>query len=238
MKNYYEILEVNEKASPEIIDKVYKVLVKKYHPDLQPDEKKQKAEQNIKLINEAYDVLSDKNKRELYDKELQNKFIDINEYNLIINENIKLKNELNNIKSKINYYNNYNTYNNSANNNTYSNYNNYYYNTQTKNYYNGANNPNYNYTKNTSNQTNNANYTYRPNNNYNTSYYNKNSDFNILDKLKNLIKNIIAIFITFLIIFIIFQIPFFKNILFSLNFDNGIFLLPIIILFLYFINKK
>ncbi|MBO6244107.1 MAG: DnaJ domain-containing protein, partial [Clostridia bacterium] len=35
MKNYYEILEINENASQEIIEKVYKVLVKKYHPDLQ-----------------------------------------------------------------------------------------------------------------------------------------------------------------------------------------------------------
>ena len=35
MKNYYEILEINENASQEVIEKVYKVLVKKYHPDLQ-----------------------------------------------------------------------------------------------------------------------------------------------------------------------------------------------------------
>ena len=34
MKNYYEILEVNKKASKEVIEKAYKVLVKKYHPDL------------------------------------------------------------------------------------------------------------------------------------------------------------------------------------------------------------
>ena len=223
MKNYYEILEVNKKASPEIIDKVYKMLVKKYHPDLQPDEKKQEAEKKIKLINEAYSVLSDKNKRDIYDKELQNNFIDINEYNLIINENIKLKNELNNIKTKINYHNNIN-----------SNYDNYYSNTQTQNYYNGANNFNYNYTRNTSSQTNNQHYTYKSNNNY----YNKNSDFNILDKFKSLIKNLIAFFITFLFIFIIFQIPFFKNILFGFNFENGIFLLLIIILFLYLIGKK
>ena len=35
MKNYYEILEVDSKASPEVIEKAYKTLVKKYHPDLQ-----------------------------------------------------------------------------------------------------------------------------------------------------------------------------------------------------------
>ena len=36
-ENYYEILEVNKNASPEIIEKAYKTLVKKYHPDLQRD---------------------------------------------------------------------------------------------------------------------------------------------------------------------------------------------------------
>ena len=64
MKNYYDILEVARNASPEVIEKAYKALVKKYHPDLQPDEKKQMAENKIKLINEAYDVLSDKIKKE------------------------------------------------------------------------------------------------------------------------------------------------------------------------------
>ena len=34
----YEILEVSENASPEVIEKAYKILVKKYHPDLQPPE--------------------------------------------------------------------------------------------------------------------------------------------------------------------------------------------------------
>lgn len=48
MKNYYEILEVNEKASKEVIEKVYKVLAKKYHPDLQrTPEEKEKAEEKI-----------------------------------------------------------------------------------------------------------------------------------------------------------------------------------------------
>ena len=39
-KNYYDILEVNKNASPEIIEKAYKTLVKKYHPDLQKNEEK------------------------------------------------------------------------------------------------------------------------------------------------------------------------------------------------------
>ena len=38
MKNYYEILEVSQNASPEVIEKAYKALVKKYHPDLQTKE--------------------------------------------------------------------------------------------------------------------------------------------------------------------------------------------------------
>lgn len=71
MKNYYEILEVDIKASTEVIEKAYKTLVKKYHPDLQPPEKKQEAENKIKMINEAYDVLSNQVKREQYDAVLQ-----------------------------------------------------------------------------------------------------------------------------------------------------------------------
>ena len=71
MKNYYEILEVSEKASPEFIKKAYTTLVKKYHPDLQPDGEKKAAEEKIKEINEAYEILSDKVKRANFDKNLQ-----------------------------------------------------------------------------------------------------------------------------------------------------------------------
>ena len=71
MKNYYELLEVSEKASPEVIKKAYTTLVKKYHPDLQPDGEKKAAEEKIKEINEAYEILSDKVKRENFDKKLQ-----------------------------------------------------------------------------------------------------------------------------------------------------------------------
>ena len=56
MKNYYEILEVNENASKEVIDKAYKVLAKKYHPDLQEEKNKKAAEEKIKSLNEAYDA--------------------------------------------------------------------------------------------------------------------------------------------------------------------------------------
>lgn len=71
MKNYYEILEVNQKASREVIEKAYKVLVKKYHPDQYNGQKQQYAEKKIKEINEAYNVLSDEFLKEQYDSELQ-----------------------------------------------------------------------------------------------------------------------------------------------------------------------
>ena len=71
MKNYYEILEVNKKASPETISKVYKYLAKKYHPDANPDNK-QEAEERFKEISEAYEILSNEEKRKEYDMELEN----------------------------------------------------------------------------------------------------------------------------------------------------------------------
>ena len=71
MKDYYGILEVNEKASPEIIEKVYKTLVKKYHPDLYSSVQKREAETKLKEINEAYNILSDRFLRSQYDLELQ-----------------------------------------------------------------------------------------------------------------------------------------------------------------------
>ncbi len=68
----YEILEVSEKASNEVIEKAYKTLAKKYHPDLQQTpEEKRNAEKKMQKINEAYETLKDENKRIEYDKELQ-----------------------------------------------------------------------------------------------------------------------------------------------------------------------
>lgn len=72
MKNYYEILEVNPKASKEVIEKAYRVLAKKYHPDLYTGDKQRYAEKKIKEINEAYKILSDDFLREQYDNEIYN----------------------------------------------------------------------------------------------------------------------------------------------------------------------
>lgn len=80
MKNYYEILEVNEKASKEIINKIFKIHIKKSHPDLFTGEEKLKMEEKMKLLNEAYEILSDEDKRKKYDDSLKE------ETNLIVDE--------------------------------------------------------------------------------------------------------------------------------------------------------
>lgn len=90
MKNYYEILEVDQKASQEIIEKAYRILVKRYHPDLQGNE----YEKEMKEINEAYAVLSDEYKRNQYDEQLQAETIPILEYEKIKKENVVLRNKL------------------------------------------------------------------------------------------------------------------------------------------------
>jgi len=72
MKNYYEILEVDKNASQEVIEKAYKVLAKKYHPDLEQGEKQKEYTEKIKIINQAYEILSDNFKRAEYDEKLKN----------------------------------------------------------------------------------------------------------------------------------------------------------------------
>ena len=70
MNTLYEVLEVSENASAEVIEKAYKVLVKKYHPDLQSPENRPASEKRMKEINEAYDILGDEAKRRQYDEKL------------------------------------------------------------------------------------------------------------------------------------------------------------------------
>ncbi len=67
-KDYYEILGVPRNASEDEIKAAYKRLVKEWHPDKQPEERKKYAEQKFKEIQEAYEVLSDPQKRAMYDK--------------------------------------------------------------------------------------------------------------------------------------------------------------------------
>lgn len=65
-KDYYKLLGVDKTAKPEQISKSFKKLARKYHPDLNPGDKK--AEEKFKEINEAYEVLKDPEKRKLYDQ--------------------------------------------------------------------------------------------------------------------------------------------------------------------------
>lgn len=64
-RDYYEILGVNKGADEKQIKKAYRKLARKYHPDLNPNNKE--AEQRFKEINEAYEVLSDPEKKKQYD---------------------------------------------------------------------------------------------------------------------------------------------------------------------------
>ena len=64
-RDYYEVLGVDKKASADEIKKAYRKLAKKYHPDLHPDD--ESAHKKFTEINEAYEVLSDPEKRKKYD---------------------------------------------------------------------------------------------------------------------------------------------------------------------------
>lgn len=95
MKNYYELLEVTPKASTEIIEKAYKVLVRKYHPDLYSGEERIYAEEKIKELNEAYRVLSSSFLREQYDLELEKENNNNNVNNFKARKTVENKQEKN-----------------------------------------------------------------------------------------------------------------------------------------------
>lgn len=64
-RDYYEVLGVSRNASADGIKKAFRGLAKRYHPDLNPDDKK--SEDKFKEVQEAYEVLSDPEKRKTYD---------------------------------------------------------------------------------------------------------------------------------------------------------------------------
>lgn len=99
MKDYYEILEVNKKASKEIIDKAFKLLAKKYHPDTSEIEDKEWSEEKFKEINEAYEILSNDDSRANYDDEYEQETN--NMFQALCIENRNLNNQVKQLEEEL-----------------------------------------------------------------------------------------------------------------------------------------
>ena len=203
--NYYKILEVDRNASSEVIEKAYKTLAKKYHPDLQESNMKQKAEERLKLINEAYEILSNPDSRAKYDKTLKQDEISEEDFNRLSEENKNLYNELNNLKHNTNNYYNAPTNTNSSYENTkrQTDYQQKQYEEQLE------------YEKQIQQAKQKA---------YHDAYIQdlKNRGYKIRYKKtpKDYFKNFLALVLTFAILFILWQIPFIKNFFIKLFEDN------------------
>lgn len=69
MRDYYEILMVHETAIPEVIDRVYRFLARRYHPDVHPPEERREADRKMLELNLAYQVLNSPERRAEYDSQ-------------------------------------------------------------------------------------------------------------------------------------------------------------------------
>ena len=220
-KNYYEILQINQNASPEIIDKAYKTLAKKYHPDLQEESDKKQAEEILKEINEAYEILSNPDKKALYDQNLKNEAISQEDYDEIYEENQNLKKAINNMRNL--NYNNYNKNNNNNLNNNYSNINN---NIAPNAYYNQKTNQEYEKMKKAQELEYQRQLEQARQKAYHDAYIQdlKNRGYRIKYKksLKDYIRGIITIILVIIILFGIFQIPFVQNFFINIYEENEI----------------
>ena len=194
MKNYYEELEVSRHASSEVINKAYKTLAKKYHPD-STKENKELAEERFKKISEAYETLSDSEKKKKYDEQLNitEPIIDINKYNQLVKDIQVLSSEISKLKN--NYNTNYN-HSSTQNNNTYS----------TPQYTNSTVNNIKNTPQNT-NRTTSQNRTY-----YEPSIIDI-IKYKIDHWVKNLIAFVLTIFIVFILLCILLYVPFTRDFL-------------------------
>lgn len=212
-ENYYDILEVSRKASPEVIKKAYITLVKKYHPDLQDDSKKEEYENKLKKINEAYEILSDETKKREYDLQLENAS--------------HIQSESNNLYNQANY----STYEKNSK----------YVDPNVNNYYTDASNSNSNYNqainedilkkqqqKINEQRQKELEYQrqvqYAREKAYHDAYIQdlKNRGYKIRYKktFSDYVRNGISIMITVFVLFLIFQIPFVKNFIYNLYLDN------------------
>lgn len=197
MKNYYELLEVDIKASKEIIDKAFKVLAKRYHPDTQPEEKKAWAEEIFKELNEAYEVLSNEEARKKYDIELdydKNRAIQA-----LCAKNKHLENLVESLQTELNELKNEQT-------STINNFANYYTKriNDYQNYY--------------SNLNSNDSHVNTPSDD--TVYYNTNFS-RIRNIAKSLITFIITIFFMIFIGFLLWKIPFTNSFLINIYAENA-----------------
>ena len=228
-KNYYKILEVDKDASSEVIDKAYKALAKKYHPDLQEESNKAKAEEKLKLINEAYSILSDPNSRAKYDSTLKEFEISQEDFSRLTKENQDLHNELNNLKN-----NSYKPKNNESNNVNNINYNNTEFNNIEphqekilKNKYEQE----LEYERQVQSAKEKA---------YHDAYIQdlKNRGYKIKYKKapKDYFKNFLALIITIAIVLLLVQIPFIKNFFINI-YENNPIIKAIVDIFINLFNK-